>query len=616
MINILRNTLLLAFICSIVACSKNDHTPSTPASSSVSTNSAAASSTSVVNSSSTNSAAASAVAHTLYTLRIKDENSHPPQVANIATGNLTGANMAIVLVDLAGNVLQKIAFNSGNITKTTEATWTLDLLISPRADCVLVVDLTKPIELTVGDNIYQSNFVYAPVTASYIDVDVASTSAYKNFMLALGGLGTFSSVDVDPVSSEKINALENLIDNIQDIVNDDYYFVTDTLDTALTKINTRVVAIVKQEILNLKSPVTGSAVNLIRDDGGMHFYDASEEPISFQSLIGTSPLLDYEYVNGAFQLVPASTEDDFLVLSSNGWAAMKIADIRVSSYNYDGSVILQNPSADGYNVKLETQQTFDLSGRNIKDFVSSERELMALADLVGPTEIFATGAKGFRLKSSYLDGFHSLNLDREIDAQGNCASYFSIKNVAIDDVAGNCNLVELFAENQTSLGAVTEFTAIFSADVEPNVVGFKTLSVYGSHVQLINNTDKTARFYRLDDGNQLVLTGTGTWNPINLPHLTADESAIQWRVTNPMVGETIFLNDGFDYHMVKQEGFIRLALFVESHAFNNDFASTYFNGTANASIAGALSQPQSLAPSVLKMRASTQRVIGKRELLP
>jgi hypothetical protein len=627
---IVQKLLLSTLILFMVACS--DGKPKPPSSNSSSSSSTSVGTSSVssalvsLSSAITTSASSttvslsssSAATATAYNVTITDDHTFKNQVANVPTNNLTAANFAFVIVDLSGKVLEKITPTNDELIKNSIGSWSIQGLGTPRADRLIVIDITKSIVLSVGDNINQTGFIYAPTTDTRIEINVGSTAAYKNFISELGGIGSFTSVNIDPNNLEKIRAIENLVDNVQEIIDSRFNISDDTLEEALAAVKIKVIAIAKQEIQNINKSTTGTVVNLIRDEGGMYVYDASTpSDIGYDAYVGMMEETRYDYNGSAFVLALPDSEDDGLLLNSDGWGMF--SKIKTESYNSDGSVTFQSFPVKGHEVTLKTEQVFDLSGRNIKDFVSSEYNTQGLPDLIEPTKTFANGSKAYRSTFSVTNPVYSLTLDKDVDTNGDCDSGNNT-GIPITDLGGNCNALVLWNENQTAKTTLTELNETYSEDVQPNSVGFKTVGFFGVYnVQIINDSAKSVRIYSYNNKKQLVLSNKGTWSEITLPYLQENATAIQIQITDiiTMNDAQAFLGANLKYLLVKQAGFLRLG-FSYGNEIDFGYSGADFNGTANTSIIDALIQPAAglLSTNVPTTRPILQTIQRQQKRLP
>jgi hypothetical protein len=126
---------------------------------------------------------------------------------------LTVANFAVVTVDLAGKVVEKFKLNKRNMKKNVDGNWVVTLPGNQRADRLIVVDLVKPIDLAVASSIHQDNLIFTPTTDVRVNLTVGTTFAYKHFIEALGGVGSFADVNTQSRLNQNSNAIGSLASN-------------------------------------------------------------------------------------------------------------------------------------------------------------------------------------------------------------------------------------------------------------------------------------------------------------------------------------------------------------------------------------------------------------------
>jgi hypothetical protein len=127
--------------------------------------------------------------------------------------SLGAEHFAVVIVDLAGNVLERLSLNDSDIQKNTDGTWVVTLPGKQRTDRLIVVDLFKPVALSVASSIHQHGLVFTPTSDTHVNLTAGTTFAYKHFIEALGGTGHFANVSAEPVDAKAMNTVENLVVN-------------------------------------------------------------------------------------------------------------------------------------------------------------------------------------------------------------------------------------------------------------------------------------------------------------------------------------------------------------------------------------------------------------------
>ena len=611
---------LVSLILTLSACGgggSSGSTPSvTPASSAPASSSPSSSSSSVVSSSSS-----SVVVSKNYTVSVNVPASFLGADSTNSETNvaLTASNLALVSVSLSGVVVERYNIKSSDITKKEDGNWNIKAAVDPRLDTVIVADVggaegvkkklsnpslatvtqQKITDLTVIDNINQDGLVFAPLTSDTVDIDIGSTSAYKNFIQELGGSGTFQSQGIDPKSVAQIAAVENLVNNVQEKLADQDFTGKTSVLAALTAVQDWIKTIVAQEALNVKTPATGNMVTLFRDEGGLHWFDTDtydatgKEAIIHGALVGLA-LETREHYNGTgfVATAPFDNGDSDIVLSSTGWVETNELS-KGSSYNADGSVTMTDGLADGDKSTLVTTQVIDLAGRKIVDFFLTQAYSSALAGVVNPTATFGAGAKAYRGNIVAPVDIYTLSNDEGSTGTGLCP-FKGSKTAA--DYGGNCDVLETWGADIVNAlsydGVHTTLNSIFSADVQPSASNFKGVGVNfagNGHVaaQFINYDAKTVRYYKRTWTGSSVLIATSTWSYVTLPNLATDATAIKIELPQAALNAGDFNEDQHTFIVVKHAGFLRMGWIAKAgDVQESNF--TVLNGFANTSITAGL----------------------------
>src|SRR5690606_17721314 len=143
-------------------------------------------------------------------------------------------------------------------------------------------------------------------TANTINVNVLSTAAFKSFIGELGGAGTFDDVGIDTTDSRQIVAVDNVVSNIATLLATNEVSSATTLAEILSEVEPLIAPVVTQEVENIKNSVTSTAVELVRDDGGMHVFNSGSNGITYQSLVD-STLTNQRYHGSSF--VPSEADN-------------------------------------------------------------------------------------------------------------------------------------------------------------------------------------------------------------------------------------------------------------------------------------------------------------------
>jgi len=612
----LQQGLLAALIISITACggggggSKNS---SSAASSVEEASSSTASSTATSMSSSSSSSVVSV--STTYTVSVSAPvinevaslgNLLIPSAMAVDAPSLSSENFAVVIVNLAGEVLETIEVDANDITQNEDGTYSINVPGNPRLDCLIVTNLNGPVVLPVASNINEvANLLFAPTTDENVDIDIGSTAGFLNFIEELGGSGLFGDAGIDPTNTTQIALVESIINNVQEVINNQVVIGYNSIADAIAAIQEAVVEIVEQETLNVTNPVSNeTTLATALDGGGIYWFEAYEkEYIEYGHITADAPESQYIFDGSSFVLDEGTDGDRDLRLANGEW--VQTTDrIAVDSINEDGSLNLKDSDTSDDSYHVESYFTYNLANRNIHDYLYATFDTRALADYVSTTATFPEGAVGFRLNITSLSDNYRIWYNAGAE-DGTC-KWDSNKNA--NDFGGNCETLGSYfwqADQQSGYYDYDQATAtlagILSTDVATNVTGFRMVSVnwpgdnQSINVQLVNNEAKTARYYLMtwgNNGNQLgSVIGEGTWSYISLPGMTGD-AAQAIRIDIPEAVKTYgdFDSDQESFIMVAHNGFVRLGNIEEAGTLV-ETGVTVLNSEAGEAILGAVLTP-------------------------
>jgi hypothetical protein len=514
------------------------------------------------------------------------------------TPTLTADNFAVVVVDLAGNVLERVSLKPSDIRKNTDGTWSIQVPGNPRLDCLIVADITKPIVLPVASNINQEGLVLAPTTEVDLELDIASTAAFKSFINELGGTGTFESLNIDPKNAAQVTLLKDLVDAIQENIENQTFTGFNTVEAAVASIKTVVAEVVKQEVLNIKNPAQGTLVTAIDAEGGLHFYEIDEdedgnEKVSYNALIGTAPIKDYRFNGAEFKEEPA--DDNRELLLSNGSWVLPSNTSKVKTRNADGSIVLHDTVAVDENATLTAIQSISLTGRNIVDMLSANIDTENFAQsFMNPNAVFGAGAAAYRIQ--VIDSEETSDHYRIWTIPGDKTSGLCPWNNGekASDYGGDCNRIILRKPNNKYVFGATTLAVLKSPNVTPGQEGSVVVDVGASGnltigVQLLNDEAKTARYYRYNPSNWLAAewVATAAYTEINLPGLTTNSAAIKLVIPAAVLALNNFNEFDAQFFAV-QNGSVRQGG-LDLAQTDNAGSLLMFNGIANTDIQSALS---------------------------
>lgn len=492
--------------------------------------------------------------------------------------------LAVVIVDVSGEVIETIPLVEGeNATQNPDGTWTLNIPGYPRLDCVVIANLNGPITLIDGDSLFDlyPNALLSPTTTENLEVGLAATAAYQNLLDGLGGEGTFESLDLDVNDPVQLSAIQNLIQAIADVLDDQTFIGATSVADALAEVQQQVAGIVQVEVTNIQTQVDPTATTLAMglQAGGIFWFEGFEPSEIFYGGFSALNVPEQErhYDGVEFVPLPEFDNDGDVVLTNQGWVVTS-DNFEASALNEDGSVTLSNSEAGAASFNAKASQVINLNGRNIASFFGAYSDTRGIASQINPNSNFGEGTLAYRASltstSDTYSLWHNPGYDNpNDDIVGAVCPWDRDGNVDTIDLAsnfgGNCELVGglTWVEGQSwtqNVPNMTSMNQLISADVVPGVVGAKLISINWPDgdviaVQLIDNANKTARYYRHNwQTNIQTLIGTGTWTQQNLPNLEADASAITLELPVAVIAQGDFDADEDKVLFAKHNGFIRL----------------------------------------------------------
>lgn len=435
--------------------------------------------------------------------------------------DLTADQFAVTCVDLSGRVEEVVKVTDAS--KNEDGSWDLTVPLEPRLDCLVAVQLSQPEALGVDEYITQGDALYAPMSANTLDVDVLSTAAFNSLISELGGVGSFEDAGVDAKDTQNLTAINHVMTNIAILLTEQGVPSGSDLTEILAQIELLVTPLITEEVVNIKNPASITALDLVRDGGGMHIFNSDNDGVTYRAVVG-STVTDQRYSGNAFVPDTGGYQDRSFMLGSDGWVHRSGEATVDLANSEDGTVVLVDSAADSEQTIYKVTQGFTLSGRKIAEVLKANPNTTALAAVVDPNAVFPEGAHGYRLQVSnpqlYVVFFEPG------DVNGVC---FTISDMLASHANGNCNQQELRLDANIFQRPAVTYESLFSPDVAVNSPGSRTLpvgsvdtenEVYHLDVQLLNDGSHTARFYaRSWEGTSyLRLIDTGTWREFTLPN--------------------------------------------------------------------------------------------------
>jgi len=496
------------------------------------------------------------------------------------------SQLAVVIVDVSGKVQETIPLVEGqNATKNADGTWTLNIPGYPRLDCVVIANLNGPITLINGASLFDEypDALLSPTTSENLEVGLAATAAYQNLLDGLGGEGTFASLDLDVNDPAQLRAIQNLIETIAEVLDSQTYVGATSIADALAVVQSQVEAIVNVEVDNIQNQEDPAEATIAAgfQAGGIFWFEGySSDEIVYGGFSALNvPEQELHYDGSAFVPLPEFDNDGDVVLTSRGWVVTG-DDFAVSALNADGSITLSNSEADADSLNAKASQVINLSGRNIATFFGAYGDTRGISSEIDSTSNFADGALAYRANLTSTSDIYSLWYNPGYDYPTDeivgavCPWDKNGDQLSNNDLAsefgGNCETLGGFTWVQSQSGPqyifkMTLISQLLSPDVTPGTLGAKLISINWPDgdviaVQLINDTGKTARYYRHNwQLNTQTLIDTGTWTQQNLPNVEGDDAAaISLNVPASVIAEGDFDAEEDSVLFAKHNGFIRI----------------------------------------------------------
>ena len=545
-----------------------------------------------------------------------------PAAMAVDGDDLSAENFTVVVVDAEGNVVEEVTISAENISKNPDGTWEISVPGDPRLDCLVVVDINKPVEITVGSGI-PSDALYAPTTAVEIDVDVASTAAYQNFIEELAATPgqTFEDLGLDVDNPDDVAAVEAVVEKVQQVFEElisegSLDLTVGSLEQMLAAADAKVEEIIEQEISNIVNATTGTAAELM-SSGGLFWYDGEFEQVGdttdldvdelergHLSATGVETFTEYNYNDSARGWADTETFDpsvdtpnDDRVLTATGWANAADAYTVVAT-NEDGTVTIQDAALSVVQEIVSAAQVTGLEGRNIEDFMEVSSGDFSL--IIESDKVFAADAKAYRMAFTNVNDVYSLwfDVDTKSDDSGQC----EYRSGTPADLGGNCETA-----GRIVAGDYTESTDILSgliSDVAAAELNTNDASFVGVDISRDDNDDiivaelvedKTANFYVFSWGNEAnsytksyTPLGSASWSYQTPAGLADSEQIIVLPIPDAVFDEGDFDSDERVFIFAKDQGLVRKGNFAAAGAVTEEVDDWAFNSTANTNILAAV----------------------------
>lgn len=325
---------------------------------------------------------------------------------------------------------------------------------------------------------------------------------------------------------------------------------------------------------------------LIRDQGGLFLYEAEAGDISRGGLIGTAQEAYETYQDNAFVSKALKVDTDWMVLGKTGWSQANNTS-KVASFEADGSVTTLSNEINNIGTTISIKETFDLAGQNVLSVLQTYPNTKGMLATINPSATFANGAKGYTLNTEAPNAVYSVYYNTG-DANGKCWGGEKLASAS----GGNCLSLDFTKDNNTVEQAVSGYSKIFSENVAINTTGYRAAIIGGMgpnrlEVQIVNDAQKTVKFYESSSGIYNKLLATSTWSEVTLPYLIADNKAVHFTIPESVfIAAEVYLGEeNPNVYIAQQNGYLRNLTVTSRPADANEWIS--FNVTANTSITNA-----------------------------
>ncbi|GLQ32671.1 hypothetical protein [Litoribrevibacter albus] len=556
------------------------------------------------------------------------------------TTGLDETNFKVVIVDADGNAVEVFELTADQVEESPAGSgnYVIEAPGVPQLNCVIAVNVDGELIVEAGDSLASSNALFAPTTATDIDVDLESTVAYQQFLETVQTNGGFDAYDVDDPG--QVAAVEQLISNVEqqlEALNLEDYLSDANIDLAdllsgeevvdeegntvnfETVLNDAVDEIINEQIDDIQNATTTTIASLVQNGGLNWFWAEADTEFSqdnspynkdFDELevergaISSTGEVFYEYDFDADDWTegesfdPTSDDaDDDLVLTAEGWVNSSDSIEVVSVNTTEGTVLLQDSAVNSLQLEVSTLQALDLEGKNIEDFLETNADEEDLATFIGSDAVFGAGATGVKISVAAVNDNYTLWYDEGED-DGSC---WGNANELAADRGGNCETVWV----NNSEGPATALTQLVTDTPSTSDTIFNsTVAVWVDDVlvELVETTEvneetqatttvRTAQFFIYGDGNTTLFVpedgSTPEWSYASPTGLGADESLIVLPIPEELMDEMDSDDDEAVRIFAVHDGFVRPGVFVEAGAVEDEGGEWVFNATAANNIVDA-----------------------------
>ncbi|HBC57131.1 MAG TPA: hypothetical protein DCZ03_08210, partial [Gammaproteobacteria bacterium] len=315
--------------------------------------------------------------------------------------SLTEDAFQVALVNAAGIVTEIVTPLSWS--QEADGTYVLELPGGLRLDCVVGVGLDGSVELVVGQPL-PNGLLVAPTTNPLLDVDVASTASYQNFLDTVE-----DSIDLTSQTDLTVEEVQSIIDTIQDM-DLPAPQAGQTLEQYIAAAIAASQEVVEREVYVAENSSAANLGELISTEG-IHWFEGEEEEIgellygvfSYDQNTQVTSETEFFWNGSAFEEETDLGEDDW-ILGDSGWTQIAGMFTVVSALNADGTITLVSPESSSSTEQMSGIMV-DLEGQSILDFFLGDEDVANWTDVIGANSTFSAGAVGYDITWTFTGDF-------------------------------------------------------------------------------------------------------------------------------------------------------------------------------------------------------------------
>lgn len=329
-----------------------------------------------------------------------DNSVQPVAVFSAQSNSLAPENFAVTVVDTSGKVVEVVELTSDNLIRNDDGSWTIVLPGNPQLNCLVVVDLNKPIVITPQQPL-PPEVIFAPTVAAELEVSIESTAAYQAFLDLLADDQSFADLGFDITDAESLALVEQLLAQIQET----YARLIDSgsfdpqafssVDDVLARIEAQVATIVEQEIASSQNTSDSQLADALAASQSLYEFEGQLPDSPAYAKLNETEEVRFNLTGSSFEIERYQDNDGNLLLTADGWE--QLADWVKTEAQDNGSVIITDENIAAFKEQYSAARAVDLNGRNISDFLSIDPDTQLTGFMMKSGDIFPEGAVAYQL---------------------------------------------------------------------------------------------------------------------------------------------------------------------------------------------------------------------------